>query len=69
MVITPATVAMPSITDAPQAKARLRPLASITDEMVNPSGILWRKTAMKMIQPSAGETRKPEAIAMPSKNV
>jgi len=69
IVITPATVAAPSSMDAPQANARLRPLASITDEMVNPSGILCRKTATKMIQPSAWETRNPEAIAMPSKNV
>ena len=60
---------MPNSMDDPQAKARLRPLASITDEMVNPSGILWRKTATKMIQPSACETRNPEAIAIPSKNV
>src|ERR1039457_4010721 len=69
IVITPATVAMPSATDDPQANPRLRPLASITDETVNPSGILCRKTATKIIQPSAGETRNPDAIAIPSKNV
>src|ERR1700691_5956508 len=53
---------MPSRTDAPQAKARVLPLASITDEIVKPSGILWRKIATKMIQPSAWETRNRDAI-------
>ena len=57
------------MTEVPQAKLRLRPLASITDAMVKPSGILCRKTAMKMTQPSQLETMKPEAMAMPSKNV
>ena len=48
---------------------RLRPLASITELTVNPSGILCRKIARKISHPSQFETRKPEAIAMPSKNV
>ena len=39
------------------------------DVTVKPSGILCRKTARKMIQPSQLETRKPEAIAIPSKKV
>ena len=67
--MTPATVAAPSATEAPHENARLRPLASITDDTVNPYGILCRKTAIKIIHPSAGETRNPEAIAIPSKNV
>jgi len=41
----------------------------MTEVMVNPSGILCRKIARKMIQPSQLETRKPAVIAMPSKNV
>jgi len=62
-------IATPSSTDAPQATRRLWPLASMTEATVNPSGILCRKMARKMIHPSQLETRKPEAMAMPSKNV
>ena len=40
IVITPATVAAPSMTEVDQANLRLRPLASMTEAMVNPSGIL-----------------------------
>ena len=69
MVSTPARVDAPSSIDAPQAMPRLRPLASMTDAMVNPSGILCRKMARKMTHPSQLETMKPEAIAMPSKKV
>ena len=36
---------------------------------VNPSGSLWRKTAQKTRTPSGTETRKPDAIETPSKNV
>jgi len=47
----------------------LRPLASMMEEAVETSGTLCRITARKMIQPSQPEIKKPEAIAMPSKNV
>ena len=36
--------------------ALLNPLASITEVTVKPSGILWRKMAKKITQPSHGET-------------
>ena len=36
---------------------------------VTPSGILWRTTAKKMRRPRGAETRKPDAIETPSKNV
>ena len=45
---------------------RLRPLASITDAMVKPSGALCRKMARKISQPSQLETTKPEPMATPS---
>ena len=64
-----AIVASPSSTEPNQATLRLRPLASITDAMVKPSGILCRKTAKKISHPSQSETMKPEAMAMPSKKV
>ena len=66
---TPARVAAPSNMEAPQAVARLCPLANITEAMVNPSGTLCRKTARKIIQPNHTEIMKPEAMAMPSKKV
>ena len=44
-------------------------LASITEATVKPSGILWRKMARKITQPSQLDTMKPEAMAIPSKNV
>ena len=47
---------------------RLRPLASITLAMVNPSGALCRKIARKISQPSELETTKPEPMATPSKS-
>ena len=50
------------------ALIELRPLASMTDDTVKPSGTLCRKMARKTIHPSQLETRKPDAIAMPSKN-
>src|SRR5436853_3029565 len=68
-VSTPIMVAVPSIAEAAQAVLLLRPLASITEAAVKPSGILCRKTARKIIHPSQVETKKPEAIAIPSKNV
>ena len=40
-----------------------------TDEMVKPSGMLCMIVAAKMIEPSQFEIRKPDAMAMPSKNV
>ena len=58
---TPPRVAAPKSAEAPHAYRRLRPLASITEATVNPSGILWRKTARKMIHPSQFETRKPDS--------
>src|SRR6516225_7231365 len=51
MVNTPASVARPSITEANQDFPLLSPLASMTDVTVNPSGILCKKTARKMIKP------------------
>src|SRR5947199_231454 len=39
------------------------------DAAVNPSGTLCKNTARKITQPSQLETRKPEAMAIPSKNV
>ena len=69
MVSTPARVDAPNSIDAPQAMRRLCPLASMTDAIVNPSGILCRKMATKMTHPSQFETMNPEAIAMPSKKV
>src|SRR2546426_4904065 len=68
MASTPASVAAPSRIEAPQAIPRLWPLASMTEATVNPSGILWRKTARKMTHPSQLETIKPDAMAIPSKN-
>ena len=53
--------------DAPQAVPRLRPLASMTELTVKPSGILCRKIAKKMSHPSQFDTRNPDAIAIPSK--
>jgi hypothetical protein len=69
MVSTPASVAAPNTIEEPQAMLRLRPLASMIEATVKPSGILCRKTARKMIQPSQLETMKPEAMAIPSKKV
>ena len=48
---------------------RLRPLASMTELTVKPSGILCRKIARKISHPSQFDTRNPDAMAMPSKNV
>jgi hypothetical protein len=55
MVSTPANVAAPNNADAPQAIRRLCPLASMTEATVNPSGILCRKMAKKIIHPSPFE--------------
>ena len=69
MVSTPASVASPNSTEANHDRFLLKPLASITEVTVKPSGILCRKTARKMTQPSHGEMRKPAVMAMPSKKV
>src|SRR5262249_38592522 len=69
MTATPAIVASPNRTEDPQANPRLFPDASITDATVEPSGILCRNTARKITQPSQFETRNPEVMAIPSKNV
>ena len=53
MVTTPASVAPPRTTDAPHAVPRLRPLASMTELTVKPSGTLCRNTAKKISQPKA----------------
>src|SRR6266403_2281933 len=66
---TPKSVATPN---NPAARIALRfpcPLASTTDATVNPSGSLCRNTATKITAPSHVETKKPAAIATPSKNV
>ena len=57
------------MTDANHDLPLLSPLASITEVTVKPSGILCRNTARKMTQPSQLEIRKPDVMAMPSKNV
>ena len=69
MVSTPAIVDSANNTEANHDRVLLRPLASITEVIVKPSGILWRKMARKMIQPSQCEMRKPAVMAMPSKKV
>ena len=38
----------------------------MTEATVKPTGILWRKMAIKMSQPSQVETTKPEAMATPA---
>src|SRR3984957_5171744 len=65
----PKSVAPPKIADDQNAARRLCPLANINDATVNPSGSLWRNIARKITNPSEVETRRPDAIATPSKNV
>ena len=54
----PASVAAPKAADDRNATRPLCPLASISDATVNPSGILCKKIAIKIIPPSHVETSK-----------